>query len=370
MIKMRRVLSIFRKEIYHIVRDPFTLIMALVMPVIMVLMFGSAVEFNVQNVATTYIDESKTPSSLTFLNLLGSSKYFQLTSTDNIFSGYKRMEREQAKALIIIPPTFEYDVLGNNTGHIQILLDGTDNTAIGAIGGYIGFVQAKACSEICKITEHSTVKLVPKFLFNPELNSQWFIVPGLAAVVMAILSILLTALTISREWERGSMELLLSTPVRPLEIVVGKIMPYAILGLVSVIVVYIVARTFYSVPFVGSHLVFFCGTILFLFAYLGLGLLVSTVVRNQQAAVQIAMAVGLMPSMLFSGFIFALEHMPFVFKCIATIFPARWYVTIARDQFLKGSSLQDLWLPFTALSISAYFIVQLCVAKFKRTLEQ
>jgi ABC-2 type transport system permease protein len=166
------------------------------------------------------------------------------------------------------------------------------------------------------------------------------------------------------------MELLLSTPVRPLEIVIGKILPYAILGILSVIVVYMVARIFYCVPFVGSHLIFFFGTILFLFAYLGLGLLISTVVRNQQAAVQIAMAVGLMPSMLFSGFMFALEHMPFAFKCVATIFPARWYVTIARDQFLKGSSFQDLWLPFVALFISACFVVQMCVVRFKRTLEQ
>ncbi|MDR1908215.1 MAG: ABC transporter permease [Holosporales bacterium] len=366
-----RVLAILKKEIYHIVRDPFTLLIALIMPVIMVIMFGSAIEFNVQNVATAYVDQSNTPASRTFLNLLGSSQYFKLTPSKSISLGCKQMETEAAKALIIIPSTFERDILGSGSGQIQVLLDGTDNSAIGAISGYIGAVQARAAQEICNVKgAPPPVKLASRFLFNPELSSKWFIIPGLAAVIMAILSILLTALTVSREWENGSMELLLSTPVRPFEIVCGKILPYAALGLFAVLVVYLVARLLYGLPFVGSHLVFLAGTVLFLVAYLGLGLLISTAVRNQQAAVQMGMAIGLMPSMLFSGFIFALEHMPAGFRCVATIFPARWYVQIARDQFLKGSTFFELWQPFVALSVSAYIVIQVCVFKFKRTLEK
>jgi ABC-2 type transport system permease protein len=366
---IRRISAILRKEIYHIVRDPFTLIMALVMPVVMVLMFGNAIEFNVQNVATAYVDLSKTPASRTFLNLLGSSQYFKLSTENNIFAGYHRMETEQAKALIIIPSTFERDVSGQ--GQIQVLVDGTDNSAIGAIGGYLGSVQNQAIREICAATKDTPpVRIVSRYLFNPELSSQWFTVPGLAAVIMAILSILLTALTVSREWENGSMELLLSTPVHPVEIVCGKIFPYAALGLLAVVVVYVVARVLYNIPFVGSHPIFMLGTLLFLLTYLGLGLLVSTSVRSQQAAVQIALVVGLMPSMLFSGFIFPLEHMHIAFRCIASIFPARWYVQIARDQFLRGSVLADLWLPFVSLSLSSLITISLCIVRFKRTLER
>ncbi|MDR1597404.1 MAG: ABC transporter permease [Holosporales bacterium] len=366
-----RVFAIFRKEICHILRDPFTFLMALVMPIIMVLMFGSAIEFNVQNIATAYVDQSKTPASRTFLNLLGSSKYFRLNELRSISGGIKSMESEQAKALIIIPSTFERDVLGNKSGKVQVLLDGTDSTAIGAISGYIGAVQGRAISEICGApSSQPPVQLVTRFMFNPELNSQWFTIPGLAAVVMAILSIMLTALTISREWENGSMELLLSTPVRPMEIVGGKILPYGALGLLSLLFLYIVARMLYGLPFVGSHLVFLLGSVLFLVAYLGLGLLVSTIVSNQQAAVQMALMIGMMPAMLFSGFIFALEHMPAGFRVFASIFPARWYVQIARDQFLKGSAFLELKQPFAALFASAFVVMCLCVFKFKKTLEK
>jgi ABC-2 type transport system permease protein len=371
MIKKRRVFAVLKKEIYHILRDPFTLMMALVMPVVMVLMFGSSIEFNVQNVPTICFDQSHSQSSRAFLRLLGSSKYFQLKYVDSISEGYRKMEKEEGRALIVIPPTFEHDLFCNNSGKIQLLLDGTDNTAVGAISGYISTVQAIANKIICGIQNPpAPVKLVSRFIFNPELSSKWFIIPGLSAVIMAILSLLLTALTISKEWENGSMELLLSTPVRPFEIVFGKILPYAILGIFSVFIVYIVARTIYNLPFVGSYLIFGLGTLLFLFAYLGLGLFISTVVRNQQAAVQIAMMLGMMPSMLLSGFIFALEHMPVGFKYIASIFPARWYMQIARDQFLKGSNFNELWIPFTALFISVFVAIELCILKFKRTLEK
>jgi ABC-2 type transport system permease protein len=371
MVSRRRIFSIFKKEVFHILRDPFTIIMALVMPVIMVLIFGSSIEFNVQNVATAYLDQDHSQSSRMFLRLLGSSQYFKLTPVESVFEGNQRMEREQASALIIIPPTFEMNLSGRCPSNIQVLLDGTDNSSVGAIAGNVGLIQEKIIREIYNTAPlKAPIKVESRFMFNSELSSQWFIVPGLTAVVMAILSILLTALTISKEWENGSMELLLSTPVRPIEIVLGKIIPYALLGIFSVCIVYLIARVVYGLPFVGSHGVFCLGTLLFLLSYLGLGLLVSTMVRNQQAAVQVAMMLGLMPSMLFSGFIFPLEQMHVVCRWIATVFPARWFVEIARDQFLKGSSFVSLWLPFAALLAESCFIIQLCVRKFKRTLEK
>ncbi|MDR0624946.1 MAG: ABC transporter permease [Holosporales bacterium] len=371
MVSRRRVFSILKKEVFHILRDPFTIIMALVMPVVMVLIFGNAIEFNVQKVPTAYVDQDHSQSSRMLLRMLGSSQYFKLEPVDSVLQGNQRMERERASALIVIPPTFEMNLSGRCPSHVQVLLDGTDNSSVGAIAGYIGLIQEKIIKEIYKGGSiKAPLKVESRFLFNPELSSQWFIVPGLTAVIMAILSILLTALTISREWESGSMELLLSTPVRPIEIVCGKIIPYAFLGIFSVFVVYLIARIVYSLPFVGSHWVFGLGALLFLLSYLGLGLLVSTVVRNQQAAVQVAMVLGLMPSMLFSGFIFPLEQMHVVCRWIATIFPAQWFVDIARDQFLKGSSIANLWLPFSALLANVCLIVSLCVQKFKRTLEK
>lgn len=370
MISNRRISAILKKEIFHILRDPFTLIIALVLPIVMVLMFGTAIEFNVREVPTAYLDQDKSQASRLFLDALSSSEYFKVHPVDSSFRGFQHMEQERARSLVIIPPNFERDLFGRNDAKVQVLLDGTDNSSVSALIGYVGAVQKKALCKLFKVDEpQPALKVESRFLFNPELNSRWFIVPALAAVIMAILSIMLTALTISREWENGSMELLLSTPVRSAEIILGKILPYAVLGIFAVIMVYVIARTLYGLPFVGKHWIFWLGTILFLLNYLGLGLLVSTLVHNQQAAVQIASTLGLLPAMLFSGFIFPLEHLPTCFQYVSAIFPARWYVDIARDQFLKGSLFTDLWMHFAILAVSAFVIIQLCILNFKRTLE-
>lgn len=370
MIVLRRIRAMFQKEVMHIARDPFTLIFALVMPVVMVLMFGTAIEFNVQDVPTAYVDQDKSPASRTFLEALGSSRYFKLRPVDSPYQGLKLLEQEKVKALAVIPPQFESMLMGRKMGKIQILIDGTDNTSGTAMTGYLAQVQAKSLEKVFQTPlPKGKISVISRFLFNPELNSRWFVVPALAAVVMAILSILLTSLTISREWENGSMELLLSTPVRATEVILGKMMPYAILGLFSVFLLYLLARFLYGLPFVGNHCVFLLGTLLFLVTYLGQGLLVSTLIRSQQAAVQISLMVGLLPTMLFSGFIFPIEHMPLGFQYLTMMFPARWYVQIARDQFLQGSTFMELWLPFLMLFLFAYLVLQLCILKSKGNLE-
>lgn len=371
MISLRRTAAILRKECMHILRDPFTLIFSLIMPIVMVLMFGSAIEFNVRNVPTDYLDQSHSQASRVFLNTLSSSGYFKTHAVDSTREGTQRLEREQSKALVVIPPDFESRLLGKGQGKLQILLDGTDNTSGTALSGYLGTIHAKTMKNLFQGDTQavSPITLKTRFLFNPELNSQWFIVPALAAVVMAILSILLTALTISREWENGSMELLLSTPVRATEVILGKMIPYAFLGLFAVVLLYILARTLYGLPFVGSPLLFWVSTLLFLVTYLGQGLLVSTMIHNQQAAVQIALVLGLLPTMMFSGFIFPIESMPQGFQYLTAIFPARWYVQIARNQFLQGSMFHELIIPFAVLIFYVYAIVQLCILKFKENLE-
>ncbi|GHS92179.1 ABC transporter permease [Alphaproteobacteria bacterium] len=370
MVNQRRTVAIFNKEIRHILRDPFTLIFSLVMPVVMVLLFGTAIEFNVREVPTVYVDQDHSQTSRTFLNTLGSSQYFKITPVASAHEGIRWIERERARAMIIIPPQFEHFLLGAQEGKLQVLVDGTDNSSGNALVGYLGAIQAKTLQNLSK-SDHpaSEGALKTRFLYNPELSSRWFTVPALTAVVMAILSILLTALTISREWENGSMELLLSTPVRPMEVVLGKMLPYALLGLISVFVVYIIARTLYGIPFIGQLWIFWVATLMFLLTYLGQGLLISTLIRNQQAAIQFALMIGMMPSMLFSGFIFPIEHMPTFFQGITACFPARWYVTIVRDQFLKGSSALELFLPLFMLFVFTCMAIRLCTKTFKGNLE-
>jgi ABC-2 type transport system permease protein len=213
------------------------------------------------------------------------------------------------------------------------------------------------------------VEFKSRFLFNSELNSRWFVIPGLAVVVMAILAVLLTSLAVAREWETGSMELLLSTPVEPLEIIVGKLAPYALLGLAAMAFVFLMSRIVFAVPFRGSLLVYGAGAVLFLVAYLAQGLLISVLTRNQLVAMQVAMMSGLIPANLLSGFIFPIQSMPVFFQYLTMIMPARWLTDIARESYLKGATFTEMWEPFVALAILCVIMVALAVGKFKKDLE-
>jgi len=250
-----------------------------------------------------------------------------------------------------------------------VLVDGSDSTTVGPIMGYLGSVQNLAVKKLTDTVITSPYELRTRFLFNPELNSKWFAIPGLNVLVMALLSVLLTSLTIAREYENGSMELLLTTPVSPLEIIVGKLMPYFFLGLLSVIFILTVARLVFGVPFVGNIFSFGLASILFLVAYLAQGLVISVTTRKQMVAMQLAMMSGMLPVQLLSGFVFPIESMPKVFRVLTMIFPARWYMEISRDSFLKGTYLADLGVPFFALILFCTLMITIGAKRFKRDLE-
>lgn len=365
----RRAVAISRKEVFHILRDPFTLAAALVLPVFMVIIFGIAIEFNVKNVALAVSDSDQTQSSRRLLDTFGSSEYFLLHQAASPDDAMIDVTTEQARAALIIPPHFEKDLFAGRGAQAQILVDGSDNSTVGPVLGYVSSIQQIASTRIGNFDPPISYELRTRFLFNPELNSRWFVIPGVTVVIMAILSILLTALTVAREWENGSMELLLSTPVQPIEIIVGKVSPYGILGVIAVAFVYVIARTVFGVPFVGSLWVFGLGCLLFLVTYLAMGIWISVVTRKQVVAMQFAMLAGMLPTQLLSGFIFPIESMPLFFQYFTMILPARWFMRIARDTFLKGSSLIALGGSFLALSIFCVLLIMLATRSFKRDLE-
>jgi ABC-2 type transport system permease protein len=365
----RRSAAIAKKEVYHILRDPTTLGAALVLPVFMVVMFGVAIEFNVKNVSLAVSDADQTQTSRRLLDTFASSGYFLIHRVRSPQEGITDVTAERARAALIIPPRFERDLFAGRGAEAQILVDGSDNSTVGPVLGYVGRIEGVASQRIGGFNPALPYDIRTRFLFNPELNSRWFIIPGLTVVVMSILSILLTALTVAREWENGSMELLLSTPVQPLEIIAGKLAPYGVLGAIAVVFVYVIARTAFAVPFVGNLWVFGLGALLFLVTYLAQGLLISVVTRKQTIAMQLSMVSGMLPSTLLSGFIFPIESMPPFFQRFTMILPARWFMRIARDTFLKGSSMWELAGPFLALAIICGLMIVLATRRFKRDLE-
>lgn len=364
-----RAYAVAEKEIFHVLRDPFTLSLALGLPLFMVFVFGFAIEFNVKNIAVAGFDADQTQSSRKLVDIFGSSHYFQMDMLTGIAQAEAQMMNNRGRALLLIPGGFQANVFANRTATVQLLLDGSDNSTVAPILSYLGRIQEVANQRLAEVKAPTYIQYRTRFLFNPELNSQWFIIPGLLVVIMAILSVLLTALTVAREWENGSMELLLSTPLKPLEIIVGKLTPYALLCLLAVTMVYIISRTVFHIPFRGSLWILGLGTLLFLTTYLAQGLLISVLTRSQQVAIQIAIMSGMLPAQLLSGFIFPIDNMPTFFRYFTMILPARWFMTIARQSYLKGSTLQDLLTPFLALSVLCALMLWLATRQFKRDVE-
>lgn len=361
--------AIARKEVWHIVRDPFTLALALGLPLILVIIFGVAIDFDIRNVRIAVDDRDRTTSSRELVRIFENTGAFVPELLPPATAPESLLRSERYKAVVIVEPGFEHDVLTGTAARVQVLLDGADNTTAGTILSYLGGIQDAANHKLGESAAAPAVRLATRFLFNPEQSTQWFIVPGLAVVIIAIISILLTALTVAREWENGSMELLLSTPVRPLELIIGKLAPYTAIGLLAVFFIYVAARAGFGVPFRGSHLVFFAGCLLFLSAYLAQGLLISVLTRKQQISMQFAIISGLLPSILLSGFVFPIESMPAAFHYLTGVFPARWFMSITRDLFLKGTDWRALLVPFLALAALNAVLLTLAVKRFKTDLE-
>lgn len=366
----KRAWAISTKEYYHILRDPFTLTMATVLPVVLVLIFGLAIEFNVKDIEITAHDSDKTFSSRRVIESFTSSDYFVLRPTrSSVIDSIKDLDAEKAKAVIIIPAEFEKNLYSSKAPHMQFILDGSDNSTAGVILGYLGGIQKTAARKVSDFRSREPIQIHSRYLFNPELSSPWFVVPGLAVVVTAILSILLTALTVAKEWETGSMELLLSTPVHPLEIIVGKLIPYIIIGMASILLVILAATTGFKIPFSGHFILYALGSLFFLISCLAQGMLISVLIRTQQLAMQLAMITGLLPSLLLSGFIFPIESMPEALQKLTSILPSKWFMLISRGIFLKGANFFEMKIPFLALASLSLALILLATKSFKRDLE-
>ncbi len=372
--KFRRAIAIARKEVMHIMRDPFTMVVALVIPVFLTVMFGFAIDLDIHDVRMAVYDADMTQSSRIVYQKFIDSKYFVINKVAPLVVRVDRpLTMEKSKLTLVIPHDFEQNLYNGRGAVAQVLLDGSDNTTVNLVAGYVAGIETALNQQYYEsLSPQPPVKLVkvtPRFLFNPEQKSPWFIVPGLSVVILAILSILLTSLTIAREWETGSMELLLSTPARPAEIILGKLLPYVALGLLALSFIYVAARVVFGVPFTGSYLAFIAGSLLFIGTYLSMGLLISVVAKNQQLAMQMSLMAGYMPSMLLSGFIFSIPNMDTVWQWFTAILPARWYMTICRACYLKGAGFSDLIVPFAALIILGFIMFTAATKRFKGTLE-
>jgi ABC-2 type transport system permease protein len=351
--------------------------MALAIPLMLLLLFGYALSLDVDQIPTLILDADQTPESRELIERFRGSRYFHIQGfVDEYAAIEQHIDRSTCLLGVVIHRNFSKDLLSGREADVQLLIDGSDsNTASIALGYAEGLLQTYSLELRARFAdEHGVAILNPpiegrvRVWYNSEMKSRNYIVPGLIAVILMIIAALLTSLTIAREWEMGTMEQLLSTPVRPTELVLGKMAAYFAVGLIDTLTALGVGVFIFDVPLRGSSLLVLSTSGLFLFGALCWGILLSAIARQQLAAFQMGILSSFLPAFLLSGFIFSIENMPTVVQLITHIFPARYFVTILKGIFLKGVGLQVLWLEIVFLLMYAAVVFVVATRKLRQKL--
>jgi ABC-2 type transport system permease protein len=341
------------------------------MPVLMLLIFGFAIRNEVNNAKVGILDLAKDEVSSVIIQKIAASKAFQvnayLTSYDEVETIFRQAE---IKEIIVFEKDFARNLTRTGNASVQLITDATDPNLANIVQTYTNAIIADYVQELngnsmpdVGIKVHSTM------MYNEELASVNLFVPGLIAVILMLVSALMTSISITREKEMGSMEILLVSPLKPNHIIIGKVLPYLVLSVVNVFTILILAKYIFQVPFVGSYLLFFAESILFIVTALSLGVFISSVANNQQTAMMVSLVVLLLPTILLSGFIFPVESMPLPLQVISNIIPAKWFLVIVRGIMLKGSGILIIWKETAILIGITLIFITLSLKKFKVRLQ-
>jgi ABC-2 type transport system permease protein len=372
-----RIGAIAHKEFLHIVRDWRTLGMSFALPLVLLLLFGYAITFDIRDIRLAIYDADRSEQSRELVQKFTSSGYFKLAGVANSDQELGRfLELGTAQIALSIPEDFSYKLSRNQPVDVAVLVDGSEsntaNIASGYVQGIMGGLSMQYSMEtfsrygLSQPPKLPPIDLRPRFWYNAELRSQNYIIPGLIATIMMVMTALLTALCIVGEKERGTLEQLISTPVRPQEIIIGKLIPYFVIGFVDSLLVAGVAVFFMGVPFKGSIWLFLLGTAVFALAGLGIGIRISSISKNQVMAMQIAVMASMLPSFLLSGFMFAIKNMPEWVQVITYLIPARYFLVILRGIFLKDMEFALMWGQYAFLVALAVFMLGVTVKTFKK----
>jgi ABC-2 type transport system permease protein len=372
-----RFLAVAKKETVHIFRDSRGLIIVLIMPVVLVLLFGYGVNLDFKGLPVYVYDREGSQQSQDLLKRFQSSQYFDVVRVVNDYRVLTQsLDDGHAKMGIVIPWDFSERLSDRRPVRVQALVDGTDdNTANVLIGyaqavvqGYSADVQLDWLHNHGQLVQPALISIETRTWYNEDLESSAFIVPGVLALVMSVIGAFLSSLTIAREWERGTMEQLISTPVTPIEIMLGKLTPYFAIGMFDVIVCAAIAIYWFEVPFRGSYPTLLFSSAIFLVVVLSLGYFISVIAKSQLAASQIALIITFLPAFLLSGFLFPIEQMPVVMQWITRILPARYYVSVLKKIFLKGTPSALLYSDLVPLAVFALILTLLATASFHKRL--
>ncbi len=377
LLSLRTVRAIMRREFIDVRRDRRSLILTFLYPISMLIMYGYGIRYDVDNVPLTILDYDHSPESRDLTEQMLRSGYFHLVR-------WARSEREldrdlmtdASKAAVVIPREFAARIRAREPTTVQAVIDGSDANTATIAQGYLLAMMARYSSTVAASKSGALaaqlsappIELKSRIWYNPELKSVNFIVPGVIAVIMMIVGAIMTALSIVKEKERGTMEQILVSPIRPLEMMIGKIVPYVIIAFIDLLIVVSAGYVVFHVPIKGSLLQLTVLSLLYLTSSLGTGVFVSTIANTMQNAMLAAIFLSLLPAILLSGFVFPIENMPVVIRFITYFFPGRYFVTAIRGVYLKGVGLSVLWPEALMLLCFSIAIVWLSASRFQEKL--
>ena len=370
-----RAYAIFRKELIQVSRDPRTLALILLMPVMMLILYGYGVSTDIRNIPMVILDQDKSPESRAFISDFTSSRFFMLQTYAMSLRDIDRgLDSGKAKVGLVIPPDFSKKIAQMDQVPVLIAIDGSEpNTANAAIS-YVSTIVANYSDQVViqalrgriSLNQLQPVDLQPRVWYNDELRSINFIVPGLVAIILMTTSALLTSATIAREWELGTMEPLIASPIQSWELMLGKIAAYTLISFADIILVLLVGTLWFQVPFRGSVFFLLIMSAVFLMSSLGLGLLISARSKTQQSAIMLAFLTTMIPGLILSGFMFPISSMPKPVQVLTYLIPARYFLVIVRSIFLKGAGIGELWPEALPMTILGLLLFVLSIRSFKK----
>ena len=372
MLSATRLLAVSRKETIQLRRDPRSLVLAFLLPVLLLVLFAYAISWDVTDIRTVVLDQDRSARSRALVDAFRASGYFSVREAPAEAGEIARLnDRGATQLALVIPPDFAEHFDAGRPAEVQAVVDGSDaNTATIVLGYTQATVRSFTATALAGgLRPAEPVRLESRIWYNEELRSRNMIVPGLIAVIMMIIAAMLTSLTIAREWERGTMEQLVSTPVHRAEVVLGKLLPYLLIGLVDMVVATLLGVFLFGVPFRGSPWLLLGSSTLFLIGALGLGMFISAVTRSQLLATQVAMLATFLPAFLLSGFMYAIEVMPRPLQTVTLLIPARYFLVVTRGLFLKGVGVEVLYPQGLLMLAFAAIGVFLSVRSFRKELQ-
>lgn len=372
-----RLWAVSRKEFIHIIRDPRSLGMSIAIPMLLLLLFGYALTLDVNNVPMVVWDQDSSQASREFVSRFTGSPYFLIREYVHNYRGLEdAVDSGRALAALIIPNGFAGKIESGRSASAQLIFDGSDSNTATIAMGYADVIVTRYSQDIALkdirrlggTPPASPLDLRPRVWFNPDLESKNYIIPGLIAVIMMVIAALLTSLTVAREWESGTMEQLISTPVKGRELILGKLLPYFVIGIFDVLLAVLMGQFLFQVPLRGNVALLFSMAAIFLVGSLSLGMAISIVTKSQLLASQLAMVLTFLPAFLLSGFMYTISNMPQVIRLITYLVPARYFVALLKGIYLKGIGIRILFMEAGLLTIFGTIMIILANIKFKKTL--